>query len=58
VVDIAAVRVVMVEDGLPGRDERLVVLCPPDQATRTPRKYFRSNAPKHTAWKALARMTV
>lgn len=57
VVDIAVVRVVMVEDGLPGRDEWLVVRRPHDQTTRTPWKYYRSNAPKQTAWKTLARMT-
>ena len=57
VVEIAAVRVVMVEEGLPGRSEWLVIRRPADPDSETPWKYYRSNAPKQTPFKTLARLT-
>ncbi len=57
VVEIAAVRVVMVEDGLPGRDEWLVIRRPVGKATTTPWKDYRCNAPQQTPFNTLARLT-
>jgi SRSO17 transposase len=57
VVEIAAVRVVMVQDGLPGRAEWLVIRRPADPDSPTPWKYYRCNAPKQTPFKTLARLT-
>jgi SRSO17 transposase len=56
-VEIAAVRVVMVAEGLPGRSEWLVIRRPADPNSEAPWKYYRSNAPKQTAFKTLARLT-
>jgi SRSO17 transposase len=57
VVEIAAVRVVMVEEGLPGREEWLVIRRPVGQAAPTAWKYYRCNAPQQTPFKTLARLT-
>lgn len=56
-IEVAAVRVVMVEDGLPGRDEWLVIRRPIGQNALDSWKYYRCNAPEHTSRKTLARLT-
>ncbi len=56
-IEIAARRVVMVEDGLPGRTEWLVIRRPLGKSAPDSWKYYRSNAPKRTALKTLARLT-
>jgi SRSO17 transposase len=56
-VEVAAVRVVMVEDGLPGRDEWLIIRRPLGQSAVDAWKYYRCNAPQHTSRKTLARLT-
>lgn len=56
-VEIAAVRVVMAEDDLPGRDEWLVVRRRHAQQPRAAWKFYRSNAPADVSLKTLARMT-
>jgi len=57
VVEIAAVRVVTVADGLPGREEWLVIRRPVGKHSTTAWKYYRCNAPKQTPFKTLARLT-
>lgn len=57
-VEVAALRVVMVEDGLPGRAEWLVIRRPIGKGTLDAWKFFRCNAPKRTSLKTLARLTV
>lgn len=57
VVEIAVVRGVMVEEGLPGRAEWLVFRRPIGKDSSTPWKYYRCNAPKQTPFKTLARLT-
>lgn len=57
VVEIAAVRVVMVQDSLPGREEWLVIRRPVGKAASSGWKYYRCNAPKPTPFKMLARLT-
>lgn len=57
VVEIAVVRVVMVADGLPGREEWLVLRRPLGKDATTPWKYYRCNAPKQIPFKTLARLT-
>lgn len=56
-VEIAVVRVVMAEDGLPGREEWLVIRRPVGKGTPTDWKFYRSNAPAATPLKTLARLT-
>ena len=56
-VEVAAVRVTMVADGLPGRDEWLVIRRPVHRDASTPWKYYRTNAPRRTSLKTLARLT-
>ena len=56
-VEIAAVRVVMAQDGLPGSDEWLVVRRPVGEADATRWKFYHSNAPADTPLKTLARLT-
>lgn len=57
VVEIAALCVVMVADGLPGREEWLVIRRPVGKDATTAWKYYRCNAPKQTPFKTLARLT-
>jgi SRSO17 transposase len=56
-VEVAAVRVVMVADALPGRSEWLVIRRPLGQHPLKTWKFFRCNAPKRTSLKTLARLT-
>jgi len=56
-VEVAALRVVMVDDALPGRAEWLVIRRPIGKGTPAGWKFFRCNAPKRTALKTLARLT-
>ncbi len=56
-IEVAAVRVSMVEDSLPGRDEWLVIRRPSGKSTAHSWKYYRCNAPQHTSLKTLARLT-
>lgn len=57
VVEIAIVRVVFSEKGLPSRNEWLIVRRKsPDQRIKD-WKFYRSNAPANTSWKKLARLT-
>jgi hypothetical protein len=56
-VEMAAVRVVRVQDGRPGRSEWLVIRRPIGTDSTTPWKYDRCNAPKPTPFKTLARLT-
>jgi hypothetical protein len=56
-IEVAAVRVVMVEDGLPGRDEWLVFRRPLGPRTLDAWKFYRCNAPQPTSRKTLARLT-
>ena len=56
-VEIAAVRVVMAEDDLPGREEWLVVRRASSRQPVEQWKYYRSNASALTAVTTLARMT-
>jgi SRSO17 transposase len=53
--DIAALRVVMTEKGLPARQEWLVIRRTIDPQPEW--KYYRSNAPAHTPLQTLAKMT-
>lgn len=57
VVEIAALRVVMVAEGLPGREEWFVIRRPLGKDSSTVWKYYRCNAPKQTPFKTLARLT-
>ena len=56
-VEIAAVRVVMAEDDLPGRDEWLIVRRRHTPQPRAEWKFYRSNAPANVSLKTLARLT-
>ena len=56
-VEIAAVRVVMADDGLPGRDEWLVLRRPVAAADLPQWKFFRTHASMDTPLKTLARLT-
>ena len=56
-VEIAVVRVVMVQDALPGRAEWLIIRRPVGATSPTTWKYYRSNAPKDMPFKTLARLT-
>ncbi len=56
-VEVAAIRVTMVADGMPGRDEWLVIRRPLRADAATPWKYYRTNAPQRTSLKTLARLT-
>jgi SRSO17 transposase len=56
-IEVAALRVTMVDDGLPGRDEWLVIRRPLGKAATDTWKYYRSNASPHTSAKTLARLT-
>lgn len=56
-VEIAAVRAVMAEAGLPGWDEWLVVRRPVGEADPAHWKFYRSNAPAETPVKTLAGLT-
>jgi hypothetical protein len=56
-VEVAAVRVVMAEDDLPGREEWLVVRRTSRRQPLAQWKFYRSNAPATTAQTTLARMT-
>jgi SRSO17 transposase len=56
-VEIAAVRVVMAEDDLPGRDEWRVVRRSHAKQPPADWKFYRSNAPAEVSLKTLARMT-
>ena len=56
-VEIATVRVAMAEDGLPGRDEWLVLRRPVGVTDIKQWKFYRSNAPAGTSPKTLARLT-
>jgi SRSO17 transposase len=56
-VEIAAVRVVTVTDGLPGRDEWLVIRRPSARAPLKDWKFYRSNAAADVPVKTLARLT-
>lgn len=57
VAEIAAVRVVMVDEGLPGREEWLVVRRASRQQSPADWKYYRCNAPVDTPLKTLAGLT-
>lgn len=57
VVERAALRVVMVEDGLPGREEWLVIRRTSDRQPPSEWKFYRSNAPADTPLKTLAGLT-
>lgn len=57
VVQIACVRVVTVSQGLPDRPEWLVVRRASAQQPVDQWKFYRSNAPRTTPWKTLARLT-
>jgi hypothetical protein len=56
-VEVAVIRVVFSENGLPARTEWAVIRRQSSQQPRDKWKYFRSNAPKKTSWKKLAAMT-
>jgi len=56
-VEIAILRVVFSEKGLPARTEWSVIRRNSSQQPRSKWKFFRSNAPKKTSWKKLAEMT-
>jgi SRSO17 transposase len=56
-VEIAALRVTMLEEGLPGRDEWLVVRRHIGEQDNQHWKFYRSNAPAGTSLKTLARLT-
>jgi SRSO17 transposase len=56
-VEVAAVRVVMVADALPGRSEWLVIRRPLGHCPLKTWKFFRCNAPRRTSLKTLARLT-
>jgi SRSO17 transposase len=56
-VQVAAVRVVMVDDALPGRSEWLVIRRPLGESPLKTWKFFRCNAPRRTSLKTLARLT-
>jgi len=56
-VDVAVIRVVFSEKGLPARTEWVVIRRRSSQQPRAKWKFFRSNAPKKTSWKKLAEMT-
>ena len=56
-VEIAAVRVTITEDGLPARDEWLVIRHPVGEKRIKYWKFYRSNAPASTSLKTLARLT-
>ena len=56
-VEIAAVRVSIAENGLPARDEWLVVRRPLGERAVKSWKFYRANAPADTALKTLARLT-
>ncbi len=56
-IEVTALRVVMVADALPGRDEWLVIRRPIGQSSRDAWKYYRCNAPPRTPLKTLARLT-
>jgi SRSO17 transposase len=56
-VEIAVVRAVMSQDSRPGREEWLVIRRPLGRQSETPWKYYRSNAPRRTSWRTLARLT-
>jgi SRSO17 transposase len=56
-IDVAALRVTMVDDGLPGRDEWLVIRRPIGKPATGGWKYYRCNAPERTSLKTLARLT-
>lgn len=56
-VEIVVVRVTMAEDGLPARDEWLVVRRPVGKKRVKHWKFYRSNAPADTALTTLARLT-
>lgn len=54
---VVALRVVMAEEELPGRDEWLVVRRPVGELDRKHWKFYRANAPAATPLTTLARMT-
>lgn len=56
-VEVTAVRVVMAEDDLPGREEWLVIRRASSRQPMKQWKFYRSNAPALTALTTLARMT-
>ncbi len=56
-VEIAILYVVFTKNGLPVRKEWLVVRRKSSRQALSKWKFFRSNAPKRTSWKKLARMT-
>jgi SRSO17 transposase len=56
-VEVAAVRVVMAEDDLPGREEWLVIRRASSHQPLKQWKFYRSNAPALTALTTLARLT-
>lgn len=56
-VEIAFVRVVFTENGLPARKEWLVVRRKSSKQPLSDWKFYRCNAPQKTAWKKLARLT-
>jgi SRSO17 transposase len=56
-VEVAAVRVVMVDDALPGRSEWLVIRRPLGPSPLKTWKFFRCNAPRRTSFRTLARLT-
>lgn len=56
-VDIASVRVVGVAAGLPDRDEWVTIRRASAQQSVDAWKFYRSNAPRATSWKTLARLT-
>lgn len=56
-VEVAVIRVVFSENGLPARTEWVVIRRKSSRQPRTKWKFFRSNAPTKTSWKKLAEMT-
>jgi len=56
-VEITALRVIFREDQLPAREEWLVIRRASRQQPRKDWKFFRCNAPAHTAFNTLARLT-
>jgi hypothetical protein len=56
-VEVAVIRVVFSENGLPARAEWVVIRRHSPPQPRSKWKFFRSNAPEKTSWKKLAEMT-
>lgn len=56
-VEIACLRCVFSEDALPGREEWLILRRKSAQQALKEWKFYRSDAPKKTCWKKLARRT-